>query len=588
MTRIPLLNKLLDSGADTALTKAEMYRIKLINITALYPLILYIFSTVYCLIYNYPRIVFINTIAIIFVALVLWLNKKRYYSLAKSLLISISCFVIFCYYKLMMNEKGIFMYYLPIILMFLTFYSPEKEKKHLVITALAALFFILLCFIVPYSYFKPFPLSESLHQFIFIFSAVTCILITAFYVLTTLTFNSKNEIFLKKAKEKAEEGSKAKATFLSNMSHELRTPLNGIIGITGILQSEKHLSEEQAHLDVLKNLSDHMLGLVNNILDYSKIESGKVELNNNQFNISQLIHKTEIVFKNSFKERGIVYKTNIDNQLINTDVYFDELRLQQVLNNLISNALKFTHKGQVTVTARLVKKTDSTITVFFSVYDTGIGMAAEVQQRIFDSFSQGDTATTRKYGGTGLGLSISSSLVKLMGGELNVNSEPDKGSEFYFQIDIPLYKEQALQEHEKYALSDDLLKGIKILLAEDNRINMVVAKRTLQRWGVQVTEAENGKIALDICKQEDFDILLLDLEMPEMDGKTALGEIGKLNKNLPAIAFTAAVYENMEQDLKKAGFIDYILKPFKPEELYNKLAAVRNENLLSEPTPKKV
>ncbi len=588
MSKASLLNKLLSSGSDAELTKAEMYRVRLINITALYPLILYIFSTIYCIVYNYPRIVFINTIAIIFVALVLWLNKKRYYSLAKSLLISISCFVIFCYYKLMMNEKGIFMYYLPIILMFLTFYSPEKEKKYLVITALMALFFIFLCFVVPYSYFKPFPLSESLHHFIFLFSAITCILITAFYVLTTLTFNSKNEIFLKKAKEKAEEGSKAKATFLSNMSHELRTPLNGIIGITGILQSEKNLTEQQPHLDVLKNLSDHMLSLVNNILDYSKIESGKVELNNNQFNINQLIEKTEIVFKNSFKERGVVYRTVIDNHLLDKDVYFDELRLQQVLNNLISNALKFTHKGQVTVTARLVTTTDNMITVFFSVYDTGIGMAAEVQQKIFDSFSQGDTATTRKYGGTGLGLSISSSLVKLMGGELNVNSEPEKGSEFYFQVDIPLYKEQALQKHEKYPLSDDLLKGLRILLAEDNRINMVVAKRTLQRWGVQITEAENGKVALDICKLEDFDILLLDLEMPEMDGKTALKEIKKLNKNLTAIAFTAAVYEDMEQDLKKAGFVDYMLKPFKPEELYNKLAAVRNEILLAEPPQKEL
>lgn len=588
MRKASLLNKLLSSGSDAELTKAEMYRVRLINITALYPLILYFFSTIYCIVYNYPRIVYINTIAIIFVALVLWLNKKRYYSLAKSLLISISCFVIFCYYKLMMNEKGVFMYYLPIILMFLTFYSPEKEKKYLIVTAIAALFFIALCFIVPYSYFKPFPLSESLHHFIFLFSAITCILITAFYVLTTLTFNSKNEIFLKKAKEKAEEGSKAKATFLSNMSHELRTPLNGIIGITGILQSEKHLPEQQAHLDVLKNLSDHMLGLVNNILDYSKIESGKVELNNNQFNINQLVQKTEIFFKNSFIERGVAYKTVIDNHLLDKDVYFDELRLQQVLNNLISNALKFTHKGQVTVTARLVKTTDNMITVFFSVYDTGIGMAAEVQQKIFESFSQGDTATTRKYGGTGLGLSISSSLVKLMGGELNVNSEPEKGSEFYFQVDIPLYKEQALPEHKKHVLSDDLLKGLRILLAEDNRINMVVAKRTLQRWGMEITEAENGKIALDICKREDFDILLLDLEMPEMDGKTALKEIRKLNKNLTAIAFTAAVYEDMEQDLKRAGFADYMLKPFKPEELYNKLAVARNDILLAKPSQKKL
>jgi signal transduction histidine kinase len=563
---------LFNIGISGAANRAEANRIRLTNIVAVVPMCIFLISTAYCIYGDYPRIIIINFIALIATTTALVLNYKHQYAIAKTILICTHAATILCYYKLMMDEPSVFFYYFPIILTLIIFYNPEKEKKLLAGTLAFVVVCILLTLFLPNAVFRPFPLSASLHAAVYIIDAFVCIFLTTFYVLKMFRVNIRNERLLTEAKLAAEQAALAKTVFLSNMSHELRTPLNGIIGTTHILKSETFLPAQEYHLSVLGNLSQHMLGLVNNVLDYSKIDAGKLELDAYRFNLKDFLHKTDLTFRQLFDEKAIRYKIDADERIGNFDVFADELRLQQIMNNLISNALKFTGKnGTVTVSVSIVKKEADKVKLLFSVSDNGIGIAAHHQVKIFDSFSQGDSATTRMYGGSGLGLSISNSLVKQFKGTLHLNSEKGKGSNFYFDITLPLHNLQKAIVKEEKTLSAENLKNFRVLIAEDNKINMIVARKIMQRWGIQITEAENGQIAYDKCVAADYDLILLDLEMPVMDGKTALKKINALNKGIPVIAFTAGVYENMKTDLLNIGFTDYLLKPFMPEDLYRKI-----------------
>jgi PAS domain S-box-containing protein len=374
------------------------------------------------------------------------------------------------------------------------------------------------------------------------------------------------------AKEKAEQAVFARTRFVSNMSHELRTPLNGIIGAANLLMQNNGLPEQKPYFDVLKYSSEHMLNLINQVLDFSKIEAGKMDLEETTFDLKQLIENIYKIFKGQFEEKGVSLELNFDSQLCDRTYIGDPTRLIQVITNLLSNAHKFTQKGSVVISASQVTKTSSACTIRFFVKDTGIGIPEEKQRNIFDSFTQVESATTRKFGGTGLGLTISSKIVELYGGKLEVDSVEGEGSCFYFTIQL------GVQNQPKKFLNEDKVKelpslgGVRILLAEDNPINMMIAKSVLNKWGIVLTEAVNGKIALDKYREGEFDLLLLDLEMPEMDGFELLTEIRKTNTHIPAIAFTAALFENMLAHLVHKGFTDYVQKPFRPEDLHSKIA----------------
>ncbi len=521
------LSYLINLGINPATHKADANRIRLTNILAILPFLPYAFAIVYCIIYNYPRIVNTAGIAVVCIVAVLLLNGIGRYTLAKTLLLCSNAGTLVVFYKLRADEVSMFFFYFPIVISFIIFYKPREEKKYLWISACFVLLSMLTCMFLPNRVFAPFPLSPAIHRFIFLFSSSVSISLTSFYIYLIFRVNLRNERILKKAKDEAEAASREKAIFLSNMSHELRTPLNVIIGTTHILKNEEHLPSQQQQLIVLNSLSEHMMGLINNVLDYSKIESGRLDLHYHRFEIDKLMKKMEITFSNSFAEKEVVYKIDLDERLNQLIVYGDELRLQQILNNLISNALKFTSKGSVMVNATLVKKTPIDVAIFFSVSDTGIGIDSALQEKIFESFSQGDSATTRRFGGTGLGLSIASNLVKMLNGVLFLHSEKDKGSHFYFTIVLPIYNNQDNIEHLDPVVSSNQLKRVKILVAEDNEVNMMVAKKILEKWEVKVTGAINGRVALDKFTSQEFDLILIDLEMPEMDGRTTVKEIKK-------------------------------------------------------------
>ncbi len=386
---------------------------------------------------------------------------------------------------------------------------------------------------------------------------------------------NKKQTELIKAKEKAEMAATEKLHFTSIMSHEIRTPLNAVIGMSNLLLMENPRKDQISELNTLKFSAENLLMLVNDVLDYSKIEAGKVELEKSPFEIRQLIYNIRSSYKFKADSKEIFINTFIDEE-IPTMLIGDVMRLGQVLNNLISNAIKFTDKGFVEISLRKIQYAkDSEVKIRFEVIDTGIGIPKEKRQLIFDSFSQAALDTSRRFGGTGLGLTITKKLIQLFGSEIYVESEIDKGSTFYFDLVFEIAPQQKFEVIEIDGIKNDLTTSKKVLLVEDNHINKIVATKFLNKWNLNVETAINGKEALKKLDANHYDLILMDLHMPEMSGLEACRIIRNHEnvsfKNIPIIALTAAAIDNEKEKVLSEGMNDYISKPFNPEELKEKI-----------------
>jgi len=503
--------------------------------------------------------------------IILAMNAKGLFTIAKVFsVISINAFLTVIAFSEGLNSGG-YLFFIPLLTV-LPYLIDNHERYLEELSAYLAITITCFCTCVFYcpekSVWQIIP--EDIYARMFLNNSLSVILISASYAIIGLFMERRYVETIIRQKLRTEEASKARSRFLSNMGHELRTPLNGIIGVSNLLEKEASLPHQEEYLNILKYCSDHMLRLVNDILDFNKIEAGKLSLHAIDFNLRTLIQKSTLPFYNHFEEKGIHLKVEVDPAL-NQTVHHDDLRLVQILNNILSNALKFTVKGSVELKASLITKTDDIISVNFKITDTGIGIAPDDQRRIFDSFWQASNQSSRRFGGTGLGLTISQRLLQLMNSSLQVSSIKNKGSEFAFTIDFTLSKNTA----HPFDFADDSndLKGYRILVAEDNIINTMIVKKMLQDWKAEVITAENGAEAINILeKNAQFDIILLDLEMPEVDGYTAIKVIRKKYPDIPVIAFTAALLDNeMLQNLMNMGFVDCALKPFMPQELLSKI-----------------
>lgn len=377
---------------------------------------------------------------------------------------------------------------------------------------------------------------------------------------------------LLEAKQAAEDATNVKQAFLSTMSHEIRTPLNEVIGIANILLQENTNPEFNGFLKSLLFSSNHLLALVNDVLDFSKIEAGKIEFEKTKFSLANYLNDLKRAYSIRASNKQLTFEL-IKSPTVPEFVIGDQLRLNQILGNLFSNALKFTSSGTVKLMVTELHRENNKSTIEFKVQDSGIGISAENIDNIFDNYVQASSSTSRKYGGTGLGLPICKRLVELQGGKITVNSVEGKGSSFSFAFKYDLPDDTNSVKETKIEINENALVGKRILIAEDNRINFMVVSRILKKWGVEVLQAENGQEALNKIYTEVIDLVLMDLHMPVMDGIEATIKIRESSeeriKKLPVVALTAVAVSECEDKLTNVKFDDYILKPFKPENLYN-------------------
>ena len=385
------------------------------------------------------------------------------------------------------------------------------------------------------------------------------------------------------AKTKAEEALVAKSQFLSVMSHEIRTPLNAILGMSNLLNDAELSDEQQDYLATIQFSAKSLYHLINEILDITKLDAGKVQLEKVEFDLKNQVSNIKKLHEPNalVKHLKINFETNLSDQVRYKG---DSFRLNQVLNNFISNAIKFTDEGEINVLVNVIRGNDEYDWVEFKVKDTGIGIAKSKFDLVFESFAQADLNTTRLYGGTGLGLSICKKLIEMMGSDIELESELGKGSCFSFILKLPKVSQTAINFPAENAPIGTSLIGKKILVVEDNSINAKVMAAFLKKWGMQYEIAENGQVALNKVIENEYDLILMDLQMPVMDGYEATKRIKPIKPTLPIVALSAEAFQDIKSLIEEFGFDNFVTKPFEPHDLISKMEYYTSEHFQAKVT----
>jgi PAS domain S-box-containing protein len=393
----------------------------------------------------------------------------------------------------------------------------------------------------------------------------------------TTVFNATDrkeyERELLRERQRAEQEAKAKSDLISMISHEIRTPLNAIMGVGHLLGMTELTAQQQKFVRILRSSSESLLGLINDILDFSKIEAGKVSLEERSVDLRQLVHGLADNLRVKAEEKGLALAVHVDERMP-AGVLGDPIKIGQVLTNLLSNAIKFTSKGSVTATLQVRERIADAVSIDFQVADTGIGIAPDRLPHIFDEFTQANYDIGLKYGGTGLGLTICKKLVELHGSHIAVESELGQGTTFSFVLRLRTPEAVAETVIEEGELKT--LKGLKILVADDNEVNVLVLSAFLREWGAELDVVTNGRHAIEKIQGQDYDLVLMDLHMPELDGYAATRQIRSLPDpkyaRLPIFAVSASTRMGHQHDLDSAGFTEFVGKPVSPDLLFAKIA----------------
>ena len=392
------------------------------------------------------------------------------------------------------------------------------------------------------------------------------------------------EFELKGARQKAEESSKAKAMFLANMSHEIRTPLNGIVGMAEQLSQSQLDADQRYFTDIMRSASSTLLSIINDVLDISKIESGKFSIETTPFNLNETIRRTLSIFGDKAKQTNI----SLDIELMDDRGIMhlgDPHRLSQVLFNIVGNAIKFTQAGYVRVTSHLARGENDICFVSFSIEDTGVGMDMAYLTKVFEAFTQEDASVTRKFGGSGLGLSIARNIVHIMGGTIEIESEKGKGTRVNIRIPMRISNEKTKQDIVEITDLQKSLKGLRVLAVEDNELNRMVLQVILKKCEVVLTIAHNGQEAIDLIQQQEFDLVLMDVQMPIVDGLEATKYIrNELKMIIPIIGLSANAMREEVEICKQAGMNDYLVKPYSERVLVEIMKKWSTEVMATEST----
>jgi len=588
-----------ESVLDRATQHEEMRKFRLANLISYISAIAFPVMGIIAWMQNNYSLVCADFLGLLtMMAVLLWNKKSGTYHLA--IYVGAGFFALLCLYLFLTGGVGktafVWFYVYPLVASFLL------GAKRGTIISLLMLFFTFIFVLSPFRHVEYYA-HYSNDLLIRFFPSMLVVIFFAYLAEKTRerayvdVISMAEKLFLEK--QKAEQATLAKSEFLANMSHEIRTPMTAIIGMNALALKTDLTEYQHKMLNAVKMSSDSLLALLNDILDFSKIESGQLEIDEHPFSFAEFLSSVETTMLVSAQEKGLDLKVESAPD-IPASFIGDDLRLRQILMNLLNNAIKFTHHGEVTLQARLSAESsiENKTCLLFNVIDSGIGIPVDKQNTIFSSFTQSDTSTARQYGGTGLGLAISKQLIEMMGGKIWLESEEGKGSTFHFTI--YLQENTAVITHHATEQTEIQLSPLDILLVEDNMINQEIAKVILSQGGHRVDVADDGLKALDSLAERTFDVVLMDVQMPNMDGFAATRairscEIGNFSgneiseqtasqlisqlqgKHLPIIAMTANAMKGDREECLAVGMDDYLTKPFQPEQILATLNKVMNK-----------